>query len=190
MLRYQSFNFLPFIFLGFSTSYCLKMHFFNFAITHFFKFGFSMLLGYIAKKLSMFFGKMIMVLSSFFKFFALFFFKAKNADFYSQYVTEDFTTYINRKRMDSCHGNHLEIQAMTELFNRPVEVYQYSLGNLSFLPSLSIYICVDWYFINLQPKDTTLKFGNRIILIQFLVFACPIFLISGFFSSHTLSVEL
>lgn len=52
---------------------------------------------------------------------------AKNADFYSQYVTEDFTTYINRKRMDSCHGNHLEIQAMTELFNRPVEVYQYSL---------------------------------------------------------------
>ncbi|BFZ08965.1 hypothetical protein BsWGS_12004 [Bradybaena similaris] len=52
---------------------------------------------------------------------------SKNADFYSQYVTEDFTMYINRKRMDSCHGNHLEIQAVTELFNRPVEVYQYSL---------------------------------------------------------------
>lgn len=51
----------------------------------------------------------------------------KNAEFYSQYVTEDFTTYINRKKMDKCHGNHLEIQAMTELFNRPVEVYQYSL---------------------------------------------------------------
>ena len=60
------------------------------------------------------------------------FFQAKNADFYSQYVTEDFTTYINRKRMDSCHGNHLEIQAMTEIFNRPVEVYQYSLGNYLF----------------------------------------------------------
>uniref|UniRef100_A0A0B6YBP0 ubiquitinyl hydrolase 1 n=1 Tax=Arion vulgaris TaxID=1028688 RepID=A0A0B6YBP0_9EUPU len=52
---------------------------------------------------------------------------SKNADFYSQYVTEDFTMYINRKRLDSCHGNHLEIQAITELFNRPVEVYQYSL---------------------------------------------------------------
>ncbi|KAK6994760.1 OTU domain-containing protein 5-B [Biomphalaria glabrata] len=56
---------------------------------------------------------------------------SKNADFYSQYVTEDFTTYINRKRMDSCHGNHLEIQAITELFNRPVEVYQYSLDPMN-----------------------------------------------------------
>ncbi|CAL1534874.1 unnamed protein product [Lymnaea stagnalis] len=56
---------------------------------------------------------------------------SKNADFYSQYVTEDFTTYLNRKRMDSCHGNHLEIQAMTELFNRPVEVYQYSLDPMN-----------------------------------------------------------
>ena len=49
-------------------------------------------------------------------------------EFFSQYVTEDFKTYLNRKRMDSCHGNHLEIQAMAELFNRPVEVYQYSIG--------------------------------------------------------------
>ncbi|KAH9518967.1 OTU domain-containing protein 5 [Bulinus truncatus] len=56
---------------------------------------------------------------------------SKNAEFYSQYVTEDFTTYINRKRMDSCHGNHLEIQAITELFNRPVEVYQYSLDPMN-----------------------------------------------------------
>ncbi|PVD25049.1 hypothetical protein C0Q70_15546 [Pomacea canaliculata] len=52
---------------------------------------------------------------------------AKNAEFFSQYVTEDFKTYLNRKRMDSCHGNHLEIQAIAELFNRPVEVYQYSI---------------------------------------------------------------
>ncbi|KAK7488560.1 hypothetical protein BaRGS_00020177 [Batillaria attramentaria] len=52
---------------------------------------------------------------------------AKNAEFFSQYVTEDFKTYLNRKRMDNCHGNHLEIQAIAELFNRPVEVYQYSI---------------------------------------------------------------
>lgn len=51
----------------------------------------------------------------------------KNVEFFSQYVTEDFKTYLNRKRMDNCHGNHLEIQAIAELFNRPVEVYQYSL---------------------------------------------------------------
>ncbi|XP_072102845.1 OTU domain-containing protein 5-A isoform X1 [Mobula birostris] len=50
----------------------------------------------------------------------------KNADYFSNYVTEDFTTYINRKRISSCHGNHIEMQAMAEMYNRPVEVYQYS----------------------------------------------------------------
>jgi OTU domain-containing protein 5 len=54
--------------------------------------------------------------------------QAKNSEFFSEYVTEDFTAYLNRKRMDNCHGNHLEIQAIAEMFNRPVEVYQYSLG--------------------------------------------------------------
>ena len=54
--------------------------------------------------------------------------QAKNADFYRQYVTEDFTTYLNRKRIDHCHGNHLEIQALTEIYNRAIEVYQYSTG--------------------------------------------------------------
>lgn len=52
---------------------------------------------------------------------------AKNSDYYSHYVTEDFTTYLNRKRLDHCHGNHLEMQAMCEIYNRPIEVYQYSL---------------------------------------------------------------
>ncbi|XP_072350528.1 OTU domain-containing protein 5-like [Scyliorhinus torazame] len=52
----------------------------------------------------------------------------KNADYFSNYVTEDFTTYINRKRMSSCHGNHIEMQAMAEMYNRPVEVYQYSMA--------------------------------------------------------------
>ncbi|XP_041035511.1 OTU domain-containing protein 5-A [Carcharodon carcharias] len=52
----------------------------------------------------------------------------KNADYFSNYVTEDFSTYINRKRMSSCHGNHIEMQAMAEMYNRPVEVYQYSMA--------------------------------------------------------------
>ncbi|XP_053435066.1 OTU domain-containing protein 5-like [Nycticebus coucang] len=50
----------------------------------------------------------------------------KNADYFSNYVTEDFTTYINRKRKNDCHGNHIEMQAMAEMYNRPVEVYQYN----------------------------------------------------------------
>lgn len=54
----------------------------------------------------------------------------KNADYFSNYVTEDFTTYINRKRKSNCHGNHIEMQAMAEMYNRPVEVYQYGTGAL------------------------------------------------------------
>ncbi|KAI8511446.1 OTU domain-containing protein 5 [Branchiostoma belcheri] len=53
----------------------------------------------------------------------------KNYDYFSQYVTEDFMTYINRKRSDHCHGNHLEMVAMSEMYNRPIEVYQYSTDN-------------------------------------------------------------
>lgn len=34
-----------------------------------------------------------------------------------------FQAYIARKRISGVHGNHTEIQALSELFNRPVEVY-------------------------------------------------------------------
>ncbi|KAM7428611.1 OTU domain-containing protein 5 [Porites harrisoni] len=50
----------------------------------------------------------------------------KNADYFSQYVTEDFNGYIKRKREIHCHGNHIEMQAMCEMYNRTIEVYQYS----------------------------------------------------------------
>lgn len=49
-------------------------------------------------------------------------------DYFSQYVTENFTAYVNRKRNDRCMGNHIEMQAMAEMFNRSIEVYQYSTG--------------------------------------------------------------
>ncbi|CAL1270715.1 unnamed protein product [Larinioides sclopetarius] len=51
---------------------------------------------------------------------------AKNSDYYSQYVTEDFDKYLQRKRSDHIHGNHIEMQAMSEMFNRHIEVYHYS----------------------------------------------------------------
>jgi hypothetical protein len=35
--------------------------------------------------------------------------------------------YIARKRQARCFGNHLEMQAMSELYNRNIEVYSYSL---------------------------------------------------------------
>ncbi|VVC42166.1 Hypothetical protein CINCED_3A020686 [Cinara cedri] len=52
---------------------------------------------------------------------------ACNKDYYVQYVTEDFNSYIARKRQERTHGNHVEIHAMSELYNRPVEVYCYDI---------------------------------------------------------------
>uniref|UniRef100_W8BX61 ubiquitinyl hydrolase 1 n=1 Tax=Ceratitis capitata TaxID=7213 RepID=W8BX61_CERCA len=49
----------------------------------------------------------------------------KNREYFSQFVTEDINSYIKRKRRKDSHGNHIEIQAMSEIYNRPVEVYCY-----------------------------------------------------------------
>ena len=49
-------------------------------------------------------------------------------DYFSQYVTEDFKQYINRKRSDHCYGNNLEMQAIAEMYNRTIEVFQYGTG--------------------------------------------------------------
>ena len=50
----------------------------------------------------------------------------KNADYFSQYVTEPFDSYVARKRRANAHGNHLEMHALSEMFNRPIEIYCYS----------------------------------------------------------------
>ena len=43
---------------------------------------------------------------------------------FSQFVTQDFDNYVERKRHDRIFGNNLEMQAIAELFNRPIEVYR------------------------------------------------------------------
>ena len=50
----------------------------------------------------------------------------KNTDYFSQYVTEDFGQYVSRKRREHIQGNHVELQALSELFARRIEVYHYS----------------------------------------------------------------
>ena len=42
-------------------------------------------------------------------------------------MTEDVERYLSRKRQDTCHGNHIEIIAVAEIYNRPIEVYEYSI---------------------------------------------------------------
>ena len=66
------------------------------------------------------------------------FFQLKNADYFSQYVTEDFNSYIKRKRENHCHGNHIAMQAMCEMYNRTIEVYQYSTGGFELLKDYCI----------------------------------------------------
>ncbi|XP_068916605.1 OTU domain-containing protein 5-B [Tenebrio molitor] len=51
----------------------------------------------------------------------------QNRDYFEPYVTEDFDKYVTRKRRWNVHGNHLEIQAMSELYNRTIEVYCYQI---------------------------------------------------------------
>ncbi|VDM94850.1 unnamed protein product [Thelazia callipaeda] len=49
----------------------------------------------------------------------------KNSDHFSQFVTEDYRDYITRKRRQDAHGNHIELQAISEIFSRPIEIYEY-----------------------------------------------------------------
>ena len=51
----------------------------------------------------------------------------QNREYFTQFITEDITNYVNRKRQNHLHGNHIEIQAMSEMYNRPVELYCYEM---------------------------------------------------------------
>lgn len=53
---------------------------------------------------------------------------SNNRDHFKEFITENFENYIQRKREENVHGNHVELQAISEMFARPVEVYQYSDG--------------------------------------------------------------
>uniref|UniRef100_A0A182KDG6 ubiquitinyl hydrolase 1 n=1 Tax=Anopheles christyi TaxID=43041 RepID=A0A182KDG6_9DIPT len=49
----------------------------------------------------------------------------QNREYFAQFVTEDIADYVERKRTNHVHGNHIEIQAMSEMYNRSVELYCY-----------------------------------------------------------------
>lgn len=57
-------------------------------------------------------------------------FQYQNREYFMQFVTEDIDSYVSRKRNNHVHGNHIEIQAISEIFNRPVEIYAYHTGKL------------------------------------------------------------
>lgn len=47
----------------------------------------------------------------------------RERDHFSQFVTEDFNQYIKRKKRMGVHGNHLELQAVSEIYSSPIEIY-------------------------------------------------------------------
>mmetsp|Transcript_25643 Transcript_25643/g.37743 ORF Transcript_25643/g.37743 Transcript_25643/m.37743 type:complete len:717 (-) Transcript_25643:203-2353(-) len=54
---------------------------------------------------------------------------SKEEEHFSLFITDEpFADYVSRKRIDGVHGNNPEIQAISELYNRPVEVYVPSKG--------------------------------------------------------------
>ncbi|XP_019262688.1 PREDICTED: OTU domain-containing protein 5-like isoform X1 [Nicotiana attenuata] len=50
----------------------------------------------------------------------------RERDHFSQFITEGFTSYCKRKRRDKVYGNNVEIQALCEMYNRPIHIYSYS----------------------------------------------------------------
>ncbi|GKV34961.1 hypothetical protein SLEP1_g43289 [Rubroshorea leprosula] len=50
----------------------------------------------------------------------------REGDHYSHFITEGFTSYCRRKRRDKVYGNNVEIQALSEMYNRPIHIYCYS----------------------------------------------------------------
>ncbi|CAI2350895.1 unnamed protein product [Caenorhabditis sp. 36 PRJEB53466] len=58
---------------------------------------------------------------------------ANNRDHFEQFMTENFESYVERKREDGVQGNHIELQAISEIFARPVEVYEFTLEPINVL---------------------------------------------------------
>lgn len=50
----------------------------------------------------------------------------RERDHFSQFITEGFTSYCKRKRRDKVYGNNVEIQALSEMYNRPIHMYSYT----------------------------------------------------------------
>lgn len=78
----------------------------------------------------------------------------RDRDHYSQFVAEDFNEYIRRKRRDKEYGNHVEIQAISEIYNRPIEVYAYGHRD-------PINIFHKHYFTEYAPIRLSYHYGNH-----------------------------
>ena len=84
----------------------------------------------------------------------------KNADYFSKFVTEDFDSYIRRKKNDYCHGNNVEMQALSEMYNRPIEVFVYSTG-IRFQYQLFFFLSSCYFYKKYVIRSMRLKLGKN-----------------------------
>lgn len=47
--------------------------------------------------------------------------------FFESYIYGDFEAYIERKSTEGVWGDDIELEAMSEIYNRPIEIYAYSI---------------------------------------------------------------
>jgi OTU domain-containing protein 5 len=77
----------------------------------------------------------------------------KERNHFSQFITEDFNAYIARKRQLGVHGNHVELQAITEIYSRPVEIYALDENPLNIFQGS--------YEVDNPPIMLSYHFGNH-----------------------------
>lgn len=84
-------------------------------------------------------------------------FMTLNKNYFSQFVPEDYTNYLIRKQKEDCFANHVEIQAISELYCRKIEIY---MDNPNFNNPLKIDPCeIDDRFIS--PLRISYHNGNH-----------------------------
>ncbi|KAF8039601.1 hypothetical protein BT93_B1962 [Corymbia citriodora subsp. variegata] len=77
----------------------------------------------------------------------------RERDHFSQFVTENFTQYCRRKRRDKVYGNNVEIQALCEIYNRPIHIYSYSTDPINIFQGS--------YNTDMPPIRLSYRHGNH-----------------------------
>lgn len=112
-------------------------------------------------------------------------------DHYSQFVSEPFESYVSRKEKDGVHGNNPEMQAASELFNRPIEVYVPERGAIpinifhggyrtSNAPIRVSYHGRSHYNAVINPEEASIgQVLNSTLLYSTLLFSCVLYMCNG-----------
>ena len=49
----------------------------------------------------------------------------KEGDYFKGFIEGALEAYVNRKKLNGIWGDDVEIQAMSEIYDRPIEIYAY-----------------------------------------------------------------